>query len=251
MFIQDAVNSLDCWTKERPLSSSSDRSVRMWKVSDDSHLVFRGHKASIDNVQYLTPESYISSGQDGSLCVWKETQKMGIDFGFKNKNWSNEITTDVKSNLYYSEYQKKPSVQRNYAHGYEHGSTNGRWISAMASCKMTDFVATGSHDGYLRLWNARAEDRVLNPSAAIPVDGFINSIALSKRIIAVGVGNEHRLGRWWRLNKVKNCVKIFKIPDVTELHRIEDDDSNVLLSANNDTDGYSSDSSGHSDQSSS
>ena len=220
MFIQDAVNSLDCWTKERPLSSSSDRSVRMWKVSDDSHLVFRGHKASIDNVQYLTPESYISSGQDGSLCVWKETQK-------------------------------KPSVQRNYAHGYEHGSTNGRWISAMASCKMTDFVATGSHDGYLRLWNARAEDRVLNPSAAIPVDGFINSIALSKRIIAVGVGNEHRLGRWWRLNKVKNCVKIFKIPDVTELHRIEDDDSNVLLSANNDTDGYSSDSSGHSDQSSS
>jgi ribosomal RNA-processing protein 9 len=180
--LQDAVNSLDCWTKERPLSSSSDRSVRMWKVADDSHLVFRGHKASIDNVQYLTPESYISSGQDGSLCVWKETQK-------------------------------KPVVHRNCAHGCEPGSRDGRWISAMASSKMTDFVATGSHDGYLKLWHANAEDRVLNNTASIAVDGFVNSIALSKRIIVAGVGNEHRLGRWWRLNKVKNCLKVFKLPD--------------------------------------
>jgi ribosomal RNA-processing protein 9 len=87
---------------------------------------------------------------------------------------------------------------------------------------MTDFVATGSHDGFLRLWNANAEDRVLNPTASIPIDGFINSIALSKRMIVVGVGNEHRLGRWWRLNKVKNCVKIIKLPDFNESRRIED-----------------------------
>jgi WD40 repeat protein len=81
---------------------------------------------------------------------------------------------------------------------------------------MTDFVATGSHDGYLRLWNANAEDRVLSPTASIPIDGFINSIAISKRLIVLGVGNEHRLGRWWRLKNVKNCVKVIKLSDYVD-----------------------------------
>jgi len=210
---QDTVNSLDCWIKDRPISSSSDRSVRMWNVADDSHLVFRGHKASIDNVQYLTPESYISSGQDGSLCVWKSTQK-------------------------------KPTVQVNCAHGCEIGSREGRWISAMASCKMTDFVATGSHDGYLRLWAANSEDRTLNPTASIAVDGFINSIALSKRIIVAGVGNEHRLGRWWRLSKVKNCVNIMKLPDFNDCEGAEYSGSCGTSSDEGDDDDYSTDNTG-------
>ena len=38
--------------------------------------------------------------------MWKEVQEKGIDFGFKNKVWSSEITVDVKSNFYYSEYNK-------------------------------------------------------------------------------------------------------------------------------------------------
>lgn len=210
---QDTVNSLDCGLKDRPISSSSDRSVRMWNVADDSHLVFRGHKASIDNIQYLTPESYISSGQDGSLCVWKNTQK-------------------------------KPIVQVNFAHGCEIGRREGRWISAMASCKMTDLVATGSHDGHLRLWEANSDNRTLNPTASIAVDGFINSIAISKRVIVAGVGNEHRLGRWWRLSKVKNCVNIMKLPDISEHKGIEYIESCTTSSDDDDKDAYSADDSG-------
>ena len=38
--------------------------------------------------------------------MWEAVQGKGIDFGFKNKGWPNEITTDVKSNFYYSEYNK-------------------------------------------------------------------------------------------------------------------------------------------------
>lgn len=207
---QDTVTSLDCWIRDRPISCSSDRSVRMWNVADDSHLVFRGHKASIDNVQYLSLESFITSGQDGSLCLWKNSQK-------------------------------KPTVQVNFAHGCENGSREGRWISAMASCKMTDFVATGSHDGHLRLWEADSENRTLNPTASIAVDGFINAIALSKRVIVVGVGNEHRLGRWWSLSKVRNCVKIVKLPDCNEHKGVEYSESCVTSSDVDDFDDFSSD----------
>ena len=51
--------SVDCWTKEKPLSASSDRTVRLWKVAEETHLVFRGHKSSIDNAQYLTDNSFV------------------------------------------------------------------------------------------------------------------------------------------------------------------------------------------------
>ena len=36
--------------------------------------------------------------------MWKDIQGKGIDFGFKNRSWSSEITTDVKSNLWYNQY---------------------------------------------------------------------------------------------------------------------------------------------------
>jgi WD40 repeat protein len=117
----------------------------------------------------------------------------------------------------------------------------------MASVKMTDFVATGSHDGFLRLWNANAEDRILNPTAAIPIYGFIYAIALSKRMVVVGVGNEHRLGRWWRLNKVKNCLKIIKLPDYSEIsRRIVEDDINTVSSSDEDDDDQYGESGAHS-----
>ena len=33
--------------------------------------------------------------------MWKDIQSKGIDFGFKMNHWPNEITCDVKTNLYY------------------------------------------------------------------------------------------------------------------------------------------------------
>tara|TARA_R110001583_G_C5453390_1_gene391127 strand:- start:82 stop:648 length:567 start_codon:yes stop_codon:yes gene_type:complete len=40
--------------------------------------------------------------------MWKDIQEKGIDFGVKKNTWSNEITVDVKTNLYYqdNEYYK-------------------------------------------------------------------------------------------------------------------------------------------------
>ena len=107
--------SVDCWTKEKPISSSSDRSIRIWKIAEETHLVFRGHKSIIDNVQWLTDNTFISGGQDGLLHYWKDTQKSSFS-----------------------------SVHN--AHGLD-DSQNPRWISALATIKMSNIVATGSNDG--------------------------------------------------------------------------------------------------------
>ena len=173
---------MDCWTQQKPVTCSADRTVRVWKVSDESHLVFRGHKCCVDNVQYLTADYYASSGQDGSLRMWTSTQK-------------------------------KPVASVEGAHGFDAPATP-RWVASMASLKISDLLVTGSHDGYVRFWKADTEERSLEAVAQWRTNEcFINAIAVSSRLVVLGTGSEHRLGRWWRLKGAKNRVEIFKLPD--------------------------------------
>ena len=176
---QDAVTSVDCWTKERPVSASSDRTCRVWKIAEETHLVFRGQKGSADNVGILTDEGFLSGGQDGSLYLWKETQK-------------------------------KPTATVALAHGLD--GANPRWICGLGTVKMSDYAASGSYDGSLRLWKVSQETRQISQVNTIALDGFINALAISSRIIVAGTGREHRLGRWWCLPGNKNKVAAIRLP---------------------------------------
>ena len=191
---QDAVNGLDCWTKEKPVSCSSDRTGRLWKVVEESHLVFRGDKGSVDAIQLLTDDSFVTGGQDGSLSLWKDTQK-------------------------------KPIRTVISAHGENNGGSN--WVGSIASVKMSNLVATGSNDGLVRLWSASAEDRVIEQVTSIKVDGFVNALAMSPRLLVAGTGREPKLGRWWCMKGNKNKVHIMRFPmDLSETRTMADNESN-------------------------
>ena len=180
---QESVFSLDLWNKERPVSSSGDRTVRLWNTIADTHLVFKGHLGGVDNVQMLTDETFVSGGQDGTLCLWKETQK-------------------------------RPIASVDNAHGFCLGTTNSRWISSLCAVKMSDLVLSGSNDGFLRFWSVGKPDgrTKLDEVLAIPVPGFINAISVSKQVVALGTGREHKFGRWWCEKGNKNKVFFIKIP---------------------------------------
>jgi ribosomal RNA-processing protein 9 len=187
---QDGIYGMDCWNKDRPASASADKTVRHWKISEDSHLVFRGHKSSVDAVSILTPDSLLSGGADGSLCLWKETQK-------------------------------KPVVTVRAAHGFD-GDENSmgphsnipRWLSCLTCVKMSNLAATGANDGTIKLWNASADDHDLFQVGSIPCNGFVNSLAMSSKLLVAGTGTEHRLGRWWRVKGPLNKVIVYKLPDL-------------------------------------
>lgn len=178
---QESVNALDCWSREQPVSASGDRTVRVFKVAQQSHLVFRGHQSAVDAVQAISDSTYVSGGQDGALCLWRETSK-------------------------------KPVSVVKAAHGSDGASP--RWIVSLAALKMSDFVASGSHDGSVRLWEASNEAGKLREVAALQVEGFVNSLAVTGRLLVAGTGSEHRLGRWWRLPGNKNKVVLARMPDV-------------------------------------
>lgn len=77
---------------------------------------------------------------------------------------------------------------------------------------------SGSCDGYIRLWKCANNFRKLEEIQKIPVSGFVNSLAFTPdgNYLVAGVGQEHRLGRWWRLKEAKNSVVVIPLRKVKE-----------------------------------
>jgi len=65
---QEGVLSVDALSRERCLTCGGrDRTARLWKIPEESHLVFRGHNTSMDVVRWLSDDSFVSGDDAG--CV--------------------------------------------------------------------------------------------------------------------------------------------------------------------------------------
>ena len=127
--------------------------------------------------------------------------------------------------------KKKPVCTVKSAHGREAANDQPRWISALATQHNTDLIVSGSHDGFVRIWKAEAKQRSLVQVAQVSLnevskgcdqeddsEAFVNSIAIhpSGKALIVGLGQEHRLGRWWRHKSAKNGIAIVSLTPTTD-----------------------------------
>lgn len=183
---QDSITAIDSLTRERALTAGGrDGSLRIWKIVEESQLVFHGHAGSIDCVSLINESSFVSGGDDNSICLW-------------------------------SVMKKKPSVTYKNAHN---GEMNGNlsheenWISSVTSLQHSDLIASGSKDGCIRLWKCGSNFKSLTPLFSIRMVGFVNCLKFSKdgSFLVAAVGQEHKLGRWWRIKEARNSVCIIKL----------------------------------------
>lgn len=194
---QYGVTGIDCHRKERPVSIGRDRTARAWKLAEDTHLIFRGGAkvASADSISMVKDDWYVTGHEDGHLGLWL-TEK------------------------------KKAVTMIDNAHGAQ-GSV-GRSIGSVECLKESDLALTGSNDGYLRLWKmmtgSTLDSRGLEPLAKVPLEGYINGIAVGPkaRFAVVAVGQEPRLGRWDRISGARNR---FGIVSLRQTEDADDDDS--------------------------
>ena len=176
---QNEITGIDASRKERAITVGRDRTVRVWKLLEDSQLVYKGgHQdgCSIDCVSLLSEDTFVTGGDDGSLALWHMDKK-------------------------------KPLAVVPKAHG-----DDAPWIVSVAALKSSDLVVSGSSDGFLRFWRATLHPPSLEQVKAVPVPGFINAIQISQNLLAIAVGQEHRLGRWQRIKEGKNGVHLIPIP---------------------------------------
>uniref|UniRef100_A0A4W3GGU1 U3 small nucleolar RNA-interacting protein 2 n=1 Tax=Callorhinchus milii TaxID=7868 RepID=A0A4W3GGU1_CALMI len=182
---QDVITGLDCLSRECCVTAGGrDRTVRVWKITEESQLLFYGHESSVDCIQLINEEYMLSGGDDGSLALWTVTKK-------------------------------KPLMTVRKAHGI-HGASGMEqpyWISSVAALLNSDLVASGSHDSRIRLWKCGAGFKKLEPLFDIPMAGFVNCLKFSTsgNFLVSGVGQEHRLGRWWRIKEAKNGIYIIPL----------------------------------------
>lgn len=57
--------------RERAVTAGGrDTSLRVWKIVEESQLVFNGHRGSIDCVRLLDEQHFLSGGDDGYVEVF-------------------------------------------------------------------------------------------------------------------------------------------------------------------------------------
>ena len=195
---QAGVTAVSCPRRERPVSAGRDRTVRSWKLAEETHLIYRpgGRVSSADCVSAVSDGWFLSGHDDGHLSLWN------VD-------------------------KKRPVGTIESAHGYTTGTSLPRGITSVDALPGSDVAVTGSSDGYARFWNVKTDDydnneRGLESLGTIPLHGFINDLALGPRgrFCVAAIGQEPRLGRWERVAKAKNRFAIVRL-------RKEDDDDDA------------------------
>jgi ribosomal RNA-processing protein 9 len=171
------VHQLLWLAKDRVLSCSEDKTVHLWRLDEEQQAVYRGPLSSVECIAVLQQrgaalQSFASGQQDGSLCLW-------------------------------SAARKKPVLTRRAAH-------EGRWIVSLAAMPNSDLLASGSYDGFVRLWRFAPDLSLLEQVGCIATPGFVNGLLLRvtareesviRGELIAAVGTEHRLGRWWSTKK--------------------------------------------------
>jgi ribosomal RNA-processing protein 9 len=141
---QFGINDIDCHRKEKPISVGRDRTARAWKLSEDTHLIFRGGAkvSSADCVSVVKDDWFLTGHDDGHLALWMTEKKKAVR------------TIDMV-----------------------HGSAGGvgRGIGCIGSLPGSDLAVTGSSDGYLRLWKVS--------SIFFSVGGVLNNLLIVVNLI--------------------------------------------------------------------
>ncbi|KAM1765611.1 hypothetical protein ACFX11_004719 [Malus domestica] len=218
---QGEVLSIDCLRKERVLTVGHDRSLQLFKVPEESRLVFRAPAPSLECCCFISNDEFLSGSDDGSVELWNMVRKKPVCI-VKNAHPFLAAHKEVEQ----KDGDRIPNGHiengNHTSESFDCSSTNS-WISSVTVCRGSDLAASGAGNGSVRLWAIESESRVLQPLHNIPLVGFVNSLAFAKsgRFLVAGVGKEPRLGRWGHNPAARNGIAIHSI-------KLSSEDTNTL-----------------------
>ncbi|KAG9147598.1 hypothetical protein Leryth_007392 [Lithospermum erythrorhizon] len=203
---QNEVLTIDCLRKERALTVGRDRTMHLWKVPEESQLIFRAPAASLECGCFISNDEFLSGSDDGSIEHWNILRKKPVHIvksahALTGATTHGEINNNGLSN----------GILENGTdgHGSNYSSVHS-WVSSVAVCPSSDLAASGAGNGTIRLWAIENESKGINPLFELPLVGFVNSLVFAKsgKFLIAGVGQEPRLGRWGKIPKARNGISI-------------------------------------------
>lgn len=144
---------IDSFIKERCVTCGArDRSVRMWKIVEESQLVFNGtHFDSIDCISMLNEEFFLTGSNDGTLAMWCINKKKPLST-IKNAHQKSPSSNGLDAQMMLN--------GMNILNGNSNYKSTG-WISSICAYHNSDLIASGSDDGYIRIWQYMANTNTL------------------------------------------------------------------------------------------
>ncbi|KAE8658900.1 U3 snoRNP-associated protein-like YAO [Hibiscus syriacus] len=208
---ESEVLTLDCLRKERVLTVGRDRCMMLFKVLDQSRLVFRPPPTSLECCCFINNDEFLSGSDDGSIQLWNVLRKKPV-YVVRNVHALLPVGQNVEQNGSENIPDNGLENDDHKIEGYNCSSTYS-WVSSINVCRGTDLVSSGAGNGCVRLWAVENGKKDIRPLYDIPLVGFVNSLAFAKsgQFLVAGVGQEPRLGRWGRLPAARNGVAIQRL----------------------------------------
>ncbi|KAL1958766.1 hypothetical protein VTO42DRAFT_3885 [Malbranchea cinnamomea] len=166
---QDHVISVSSMATDQCVSvGARDRTARLWKVVDETQLVFRGGSSktaqyaenSIDCVAVIPPTHFVTGSDSGDISLWSVHKKKPLHTIHQAHGLDPLPPLDDLS----SEQDHKVA-----SHNIRNLRQTPRWITALATLPGTDIVLSGSWDGWIRAWQISEDKRRIIPLG--PVGG--------------------------------------------------------------------------------
>ncbi|KAG6515818.1 hypothetical protein ZIOFF_026249 [Zingiber officinale] len=158
---QSDILAIDCLRRERLLTVGRDRTMRLWKVPEESQLVFRAPASSLECCCFINDSEFLSGSDDGSIELWSLKRKKPTHL-IKNAHapsllncshsYEENGTTTCNGGDIDNGCKKKES----------HSSAHS-WISSVAVCRGSDLAASGAANGVVRLWSIQSESSGIRP----------------------------------------------------------------------------------------
>ena len=179
---QDEVVDVAALAREQCVSvGARDRTARLWKVVEETQLVFRGGGAggsdmrkqamadnsregqvsstryaegSIDRVAMIDEETFVTGSDNGALSLWHLHKKKPV-FIVRVAHGLDPLLTPEQAFAEEKPTQKVP------------GEPQPRWITALTTIPYSDLILSGSWDGKIRVWRVSEDKRRIEALGAV------------------------------------------------------------------------------------
>lgn len=247
---QDEVIDVDALAQERCVSvGARDRTARLWKVAEETQLVFRGGGAgkkvpagvdprtvlsegSMDRIAMIDDDLFVTGSDNGAIALWSVQKKKPVYI----EVLAHGLEPPLEPTQASAEKDAGPEVVP---------APTPRWITALKTIPYSDIILSGSWDGHIRVWKLSEDKRKIEPlgtlseskdssdtaavngvtSATTSIQGIVNDLAIFERgerglngiCVVAAVSREHRFGRWKLGDKQKgrNGGVIFEVPRIS------------------------------------
>ncbi|KAI5358426.1 putative ribosomal RNA-processing protein Rrp9 [Septoria linicola] len=201
---QDQVADVSALAQEKCVTvGGRDKTARLWKVVEESQLVFRGggapkqskhksqdndsgidvsedydppHEGSMDRVACLDDETFVTGSDNGSLALWNVHKKKPVHV------YPTAHGMDPPPPLTQLSAEEVPSEEART-------KPQPRWITALRAIPFSDIFVSGSWDGYVRVWKLSNDKRRIEALGRLgcvesSVDDLLDEYGLSSAALS-------------------------------------------------------------------